>query len=294
LRLRLLGVALGALTLAVAYLAARCVLPPALAVSAPAAIAGVPMFSAVSASVSADPLANLLAAILLLLLLRPRRPLILGLALGAGVLTKLALAMFLPLAAWRCPRQLLMVAAIAAVVVSPWLVHQVSTYGWSDPLAIGRHSAVVGDQPRFTGLTPDYLWSFLTITFHSFWAQFGWMAIVAPDRLYWSWAMLVLVAAAGLIRRPEWVRQGEWRVLVATVLMAAIGYVSYNLAFTQFQGRYLFPALTPLACLWVRGWSAWLPEGSRGAGVYAVASLLLVLNAYTLTRVLVLAWTPLG
>ena len=80
--------------------------------------------------------------------------------------------------------------ATAALVMAPWLAHQVTTYGWNDPLAMTRHAEVVGDQPRFAGFSLDYIWSFLTITFHSFWAQFGWMAIPATETLYWIWGLL--------------------------------------------------------------------------------------------------------
>ena len=30
--------------------------------------------------------------------------------------------------------------ATAALVMTPWLIHQVTTYGWTDPLASQRHA----------------------------------------------------------------------------------------------------------------------------------------------------------
>ena len=89
-----------------AYRVGLLLLPGMLAAAVPVAMAGVPMFTAVSASISADPLANLLAAIVLFaLVLRLTRPtdgarwsVATGALLGLGLLTKLALAIFVPLA----------------------------------------------------------------------------------------------------------------------------------------------------------------------------------------------------
>src|SRR5260370_6347323 len=91
---------LGSVTLVISFFAAREVLPLHLAPAVPLAMVGVPMFTAVSSAVSADPLANLISAALLLLLLRPlplsgrrtRRALLSGGLIGLGLVTKLAFA----------------------------------------------------------------------------------------------------------------------------------------------------------------------------------------------------------
>jgi 4-amino-4-deoxy-L-arabinose transferase-like glycosyltransferase len=304
--LRLFDVALGAATLILAHAAGRRVFgndQPWLALSVPVAIIGVPMFTAVSAAVSDDALANLLAALLTLLLLRLvpadavgwREVIVRGVAVGLGVLTKLLLALFAPvalvallLAARRAhlgrseaTRLAIGLAVVAFLVVLPWLVRQGLTYGWTDLLATRRHDAVVADQPRFPGLTPAYAAGWATTVFHSFWAQFGWMAIPMPDRLYWAWGALTLLAALGL----AW-----WRLtggsspsigLLAAIVLANLALlVAYNAVFIQAQGRYLFPALVPLAILLVHGWRALrLPP-------LAPAILLVALNAYVVTRIL--------
>jgi len=216
LRLRAFDAVLGALTICIAYLIAREVLPRHLAVAVPLAIVGVPMFTSVSAAISADPLANLLGSSVLLVLVRRFRAdpngssgtkwaIGAGVLLGLGLLTKLALGICVPLAlltllvrSSRPIREGALVLASIGLVVLPWLVHQVTTYGWADPFATSRHAAVVLDQPRFSGLSLPFLGAFLTTTFHSFWAQFGWMGVVAPDRLYWVWGLVVVVALGDL------------------------------------------------------------------------------------------------
>ena len=302
LHLRLFNVFLGGLALLLAFHVARPLLGDALAAAVPLTMAGIPMFTAVSAALSADPLANLLAAAILLLLVHgvragvsSKRAATTGLLLGLGMLTKLALAIFVPIAllvvlfrSCRPRREAAIVLGVAGLLLLPWLVHQVTTYGWTDPLATARHAQVVSDQPRFPGFSPAYIGLALTITFHSFWAQFGWMAIPAPDRLYWIWGGLCVLASLGLGLRS---RRGpvtpSWILMLGTLLAAASGYVVYNLTFEQLQGRYLFTALVPIAVLLVAGWAALVPPRSQRLLGIGIGLLLLSLNAYTLTQVLV-------
>jgi 4-amino-4-deoxy-L-arabinose transferase-like glycosyltransferase len=307
LTLRFIGVVLGGLTLLVAYRVGILLLPGMLAAAVPVAMAGVPMFTAVSASISADPLANLLAAVVVFALVHRvtrdtqgwRWPVATGALLGLGLITKLALAIFVPLALLvvfarsRNPtRDVLALLATAALVMAPWFAHQVTTYGWNDPLAITRHAEVVGDQPRFAAFSLDYIWSFLTITFHSFWAQFGWMAIPATNTLYWIWGLLLVGAGLGLARARHRFRAPAWLLLVATLAAAFAALIAYNLTFTQFQGRYLFTALVPFAVLFVAGWSAWPPSRLQAIAGLSAAWALVALNAYTFWRVLVPGFAP--
>ena len=304
LRLRAFDAVLGGLTLVVAYAVARQVLPTTLAMAAPLTMVGVPMFTAVSSSLSADPLANLLAAtILLVLVLRLRRPcadarwsLGTGALVGMGLLTKLALAPFVPLGLIvfaRRWRDVVLMLVATALVTTPWLIHQITTYGWADPLATARHSAVVLDQPRFPGLSVDYSQQFLTISFHSFWAQFGWMAIVAPDRVYWACGAVTLLAIVGLLAERRF-RQPTYLLMLGTLVAALIAYAGYNLSFQQFQGRYVFTALVPIAVLFVAGWAALLPRCLRSYGVLVLAAAMVGLNAYVLMRVLAPGFAPAG
>jgi 4-amino-4-deoxy-L-arabinose transferase-like glycosyltransferase len=308
-RLRALDIVFGALTLGIAYAAAREVLPKQMAAAVPLVMVGIPMFTSVSAAISADPLANLLAAAIVLVLLRglrrrvdqPRWALGTGVLLGLGLLTKLALAIFVPLAlvvvvvsSARRLRDGVLILTTTALTVTPWLVHQVTTYGLADPLATSRHAAVVLDQPRFPGFSLEYVASFATISFHSFWAQFGWMGVVAPDRLYWAYGLLTVVAVAGLLRERRRLVEPGYQLLLATLGAALLAYVGYNLTFEQPQGRYLFTALVPLGALLVVGWSAWLPKAAQGWVALAIPLLMVGLNAYALLRVLVPGFAPSG
>jgi Predicted membrane protein (DUF2142) len=290
-RLRVFNAILGAVTLILAYFCARAVFPPTTAATVPLAITGIPMFTAVSSSLSADPLANLLAAAILIGLLTRQKPIVTGVLLGFGLLTKLELAVFIPLIAVHV-RQLRAVAVslIAAALLSvPWLSHQVTSYGWADPLATTRHAEVVFDQPRFPGFSADWVQQFLTVSFHSFWAQFGWMSVVAPDRLYWAWGVISLLAVVGLVIRRDWLHRQNWQLLLGTVAVAFIAYVGYNLEFIQFQSRYLFTAVIPIAALAVGGWHGVVP---RWWFPLTIALVLVALNAYALINVLGPGFAP--
>jgi 4-amino-4-deoxy-L-arabinose transferase-like glycosyltransferase len=341
-RLRVLDALFGALTVVLTYCIAREVMPPHLALAPSLVLVGVPMFTSVAASISADPLANLLSAAVLLTLvrrLRPRAdgerfadsprdvssigsgsaapptrsartaraprmlswPIGAGILIGLGLLTKLAVGIFAPLAlvvivrrSARPIRESLALLVTTTAVLSPWLLHQVTTYGWTDPLATSRHAAVVLDQRRFPGFSPAYAVDLATTTFHSFWAQFGWMGLVAPDRMYWMWGLLTLVAAAGLIVDRRLFRQPTWQLILATLVVAFLAYIGYNLAFEQFQGRYLFTALPAAALLLVAGWSAWLPRRVQQPGSLLLGLALVALNGYALLRVLVPGFAPVG
>lgn len=301
-RLRLFGAVLGGLTLIIAYAVGRLVLPGPTAFGPPLVLVGIPMWTSVSASVSADALSNLLAAAVVLLLVqrlvRPRRDdprwtLVTALVLGLGLMAKLQVGIFLPLLAvviWlrgtRPWRDLLLAAAVVVLACVPWLVHQVTTYGPLDPLASGRHNAVVQDQQRFPGLSLTWLTQLGTITFHSFWAQFGWMGIVAPDHLYLAYGVIVTIGLAGLTRMTRIWRVAAWRLLAIACGLALVALVGYNLAFVQFQGRYLFTAVVPFACLLAAGWAAWWPRSLHALATVLLGVALVALNVYALLRVL--------
>ena len=60
--------------------------------------------------------------------------------------------------------------------------------------------------------------------------------------------------------------QVDGRVLLLFVLWIAISaslLLYYNFEFVQYQGRYLFPALIPMAFFLMLGLGAWLPKAYR-------------------------------
>jgi 4-amino-4-deoxy-L-arabinose transferase-like glycosyltransferase len=148
-----------------------------------------------------------------------------------------------------------------------WWVRNGIVYGWPDLLAQFAHDAVVVGQLRTATLIADlgfgpYLKQFLSITYHSYWGQFGWMGVPMPPRAYlliglfslWNLAGIVLLIVLNRDKlRFEPVQRGGLWVLGGVAVITLIDYVGYNLNFAQFQGRYLYPALLVALGSW--GWA---------------------------------------
>jgi hypothetical protein len=209
-----------------------------------------------------------------------------GLA-GLAFLTKLTI--YLPavlvvavaiLARWRQERQpwrwlIIQVAwgaGLSLVLGAIWWGRNIVIYGWPDVMAQAAHNSVVVGQLRTAealaaGGTSGYLHDFLTTTYHSFFGQFGWMAVPMPSRVYQLIGLFLVLATAGWaiillffrerlqVSSPR--RAARW-VLLAVLLATIFNYLYYNLTFVQFQGRYLFTALIPIGVLLVAGLWGWV------------------------------------
>ena len=165
-------------------------------------------------------------------------------------------------------KRLIALFGLAAVISAPMFVRNMLTYGVTDPLGLARHNAVVAGQPTTLEMIRSYgmrhiLFDFVVVTFKSFWAQFGWMGVLVNDRIYVVLAVLSAAAAFGLVlylirlrRAPAALPPPErWSLVLfgLVVLTALVDLVGYNVEFYQLQGRYLFPALIPLAVFGVLG-----------------------------------------
>ena len=131
--------------------------------------------------------------------------------------------------------------------------------------------AVVSDQLRTADYIArngwgDYLGQIVSVTFKSFWGQFGWMALpldsVLGGWIYRGFGILSIAGATGLLLN---LRSGELAgtarsistIFIATVALTLLPFVYYNIEFVQWQGRYLFPALIPIALGLVVGLESW-------------------------------------
>ncbi len=171
---------------------------------------------------------------------------------------------------WQAPlARLVVLFLVALAIAAPMFIRNVLTYGPADPLGMGRHDAIVVGQPTTAEMIAQYglahiLFDFLAVTFKSFWAQFGWMGVLVNDRIY---VVLFVLSGLGLyglglyaariLRRRDELTSEQWAGLGLLVLLALVGvvdYVGYQFKFFQLQGRYLFPAIIPIAFLLAAGW----------------------------------------
>lgn len=176
----------------------------------------------------------------------------------------------------------------------------------------------------------EYLRRGVETTFNSFWGQFGWMALPLPAWAYWAiLAFLMLVIIGGVaalvltrterkglrtevkptaVKRAAQGKEGSpfpsvlspqssrlaWLLLALTVVLAFLQYVYYNTEFVQFQGRYLYPALIPLAIFAAAGLDGWRRLAERAIGerpplawlAPLISALFIPLNLFLLWRVI--------
>jgi len=328
--LRLFSLALGAGVVALSYLVSRRIRPaePQVALGVMALVAFLPQHLHLLSAVNNDALAELLVGLVLLWLLRhldgDEAPIWqLGALVGLALLTKLTvyfLALLAPLAIWlrwrsrgEAPsallRSLAVFALIAVLIGGVWWLRNISVYGFPDMLGLAAHDRVVADQPRTADYIRDrggsvYLAQMLGTTFKSFWGQFGWMALpldqVLGGWIYRGFALLVIAGVSGALLAMARRRSADdeppaaagWLILLTTLLIVLLQFGYYNLEFQQWQGRYVFPALIPTACILVFGVDTWRARllsrwnAARWLTPLAMSSLF-VLDLYLLARVIV-------
>ncbi len=212
----------------------------------------------------------------------PAALLLLGVLLGLGFLTKGTNYLIAPLIGvtllwryWRDWRSLiragLLVFLPAFLLGALWWGRNIIVYGGLDFLGKAAHDSVVVGQPRTAewiarfGLA-DTVAQFFRTTFNSFWGQFGWMAVPMPPRIYLLLLLLLVTAVTGLIvwavygRNQDEGRYGRIHLLLflLLLLMTAGLHIGYNVTFVQHQGRYLYPALIPIALGMAVGLGMWL------------------------------------
>lgn len=207
------------------------------------------------------------------------RLLLIGFLLGLGFLTKGTAYLMAPVVGitlliryWRewdrLVRAILLVFVPAFLLGALWWGRNLLVYGGLDVLGKAAHDAVVVGQPRTAEWIAQYglmgtIGRFLQTTFTSFWGQFGWMALPFQGWTLYVVAGVTLLALLGLLLgggAEEQGRRGDRSLIVLIFLfLLALGlHIGYNLTFVQHQGRYLFPALIPIAAGVAWGLAFWL------------------------------------
>lgn len=316
LSLRLLSVVLG---MAALYLVHRANLTvfagrTSLALASTTLAALLPMRVFMSGGATSDSLAVVVGAAVVCAMtawvsrpLTPRRGAALGLLLALALLTKRTTAFLVPLALvflvlnrrrglgsrrWWASAGLGAVCFLVPLVLWTAARPPLTSPGQTWPFPGYGPEGLLGVRLEWvTRLLSRDAWTLaalrgyvlsLGITFASFWGDFGWLTV--PLNPWWYAVLAVLSGLAGL----GWMLR--WRHSV--VLKPAEALVLWGVAFGLLQvlvttigqgipqqGRYLFPALAPIACFLTLGWSELWPRRVEGLLPLAVGAGLLLLGA---------------
>jgi hypothetical protein len=239
----------------------------------------------------------------------------LGITVGVALLTKTLAWITLPLALltllmrWRQERKryapspgaalrpllngTLRVGVIALLLIMPWFARNTLTYGAWDVMGLQRHDEIAVGQPRTEeevarrGLLAT-IQNGVETTFNSFWGQFGWMKAPLQEweyRVLWAFHVVALAGWGVLVLRrlrhpgTPAIRAEILILFGAGVLVNVALLLFYNLEFVQYQGRYLFSSLIPLAFFLMAGLGAVVPLRWRFIPRIAFVALLLWLDA---------------
>lgn len=273
------------------------------------AVAFIPQFLSITASINNDALSFALLWLWLWLALRSLQgsgsPWLIGGVAGALLLTKTTgygVLILMPLVVvlrqrrmgypWRwAVREGAQMILPALALGFLWWGRNLMVYGWPDMMGLQAHNAVVQGQPR----TQDWLLQYgagallqmgVRTTFRSFWGQFGWMGVVLDARIYLALAILSILAAIGAIwrlavwmRRDLQARRRDGLILIGVSGLITVGmYLWYNLTFVQHQGRYLFPALPVVGLIAALGLIQWRERRFAISAVLVLVLLELILG----------------
>jgi hypothetical protein len=243
--------------------------------------------------------------------------LLVGIILGTlgGIWSKTTAMFLIPLntilALWwffRQPRRTgswrtvaFLVGGLAFLAVALWLWNRFWLPPGSQAISIPWES-LSGESVLWEDMRGMSFGEALLLSYDSFWAYFGWMAVPVSDRWYGAILLATLGAAVGWglwSRDRATGRAGRygfdaWAVIMmagALVLAVAIfvwiALLSRATGYYQFQGRYLFPVVVPFAFLLVGGWVNITPSRTRGVLVWAGLVFLTVFDAWAVMRYVV-------
>ena len=316
--LRLFGLVISVSTIVFAFLSVRTLFPtqPGVMAFAAAFVALLPQHVHSMAGFNNDALSEALLALTLFvcvqLLVRgvsTPKMIVLAVSVGLALLTKAQAYLALPLAViglWLAyqPRtwRLLAAPALACLIGAPLWLRNISTYGGLDFLGLQKHNLVVVGQPTTAMLIEKLgfggaMFKLLRTTFQSFWGQFGWMTIPLNDKFYLGFLAFTILSAVFFMlwwqrsqsAKTQTPAQNKALTLMACLaLMTVLAFAWYNLQFEQHQGRYLYPALIPIATAISLGWHFALRRFARlnRWAWLGLTLVLAVLDVYLLLRVI--------
>jgi hypothetical protein len=312
-----LSILLGAVTIGLTYWLGRLLLPgkPEAAWLGAAFLALNPQFIYITASINNDGLTTLLgAAVVVLGVVALNRPggktaAGLGLLVGLGLLTKVALLALWPVAllavGWPLIKQFLerrslkgegwgaalLVLGLPVLTAGWWYWRAQQLYG--DPLVWDVHLQAKGlSIVRTTPLAWVDVLEFIHLHFRSYHALFGWLNIQVPGWMYLFFLLVVVVGLVGLsallVKAIPQLRRRETALpivegvnlpgLLLVLFSAAAIYLSLlryiqTINWSGYQGRLAYGVAASIAVLLALGWhqaGRWIASRRKGSSAERV------------------------
>lgn len=193
-----------------------------------------------------------------------------------------------------------LVFGIAALLAGPWLLRNRALYGdflgqsyFEQYFEAAPHREQLMAQLGLSATQYWFQWV-LWWTYRSFWGTFGHMSIWMPPAVYLALVVPSVMAALGaiihLLRAREVLddtQRSAWLILWLCLFLVVSGFLRFNVIFFQAQGRYLTPAMAPIALLTAVGWFVFVPPRARRASTLALAMALVALSVYGALGVIV-------
>lgn len=237
----------------------------------------------------------------------------LGVLLGAACLTKVNALLLFPVVGfglfllWRngepLPSLLRGAAwslAVCMTVCGWWYGRNLSLYGELLPVkAFGEAfagTAQAKDMAASLGGWGNYWMLVSEWSFKSFWAVFGTAEsarigkpVFLPDQVYLLFLLLTGMMIVGLSilhfrAKKEFDQVQRYAIWVLFLMLGLTGlsFLLFLMRYFQTQGRYLYPAMLPIAILFALGWRAVLPEKYQRTGSGLLVGLLAALSGLLL------------
>ena len=151
---------------------------------------------------------------------------------------------------------------VAAHWIEGWFAHRLALSPGLMPRLFDPESYSFASLKRYV--------LYLVLTFAGFWANFGWLTVPLDPQWYLLPALLCGGAVVGLWRgwrqrraRGEPIRAGLVVAILAVALIGMQTFAPMIGSAWQPQGRYLFPAILPVAALLTAGWRELAPARAR-------------------------------
>lgn len=297
--MRWISILCGCISILLIYRASRLLFPesPIVAVFAAGVASLLPEHIAITSTVNNDALLEVgFSATLLALFIAMKSGFTLwragwiGLFLGLTILTKATGLLLLPVFAfglflmWRGGEKsthlfkgAVWSLTLILVVSGWWFARNGQLYGeWLPLQAFQRafaQTAQAATMAEEFGGWGEYRRIVAQWSFQSFWAVYGTertatngVPVFLPEQIYLLFGVLTLVAVGGLTR-AHFRRRVDFTesqlaciwILFAVFGLVAFSFVAFLTKYFQTQGRYLYPAMMPIAILLAIGWKSAIP-----------------------------------